>query len=308
MVVKKHLSLFMRKVGENADIAQVFADENDHLENFKSYLEKKNHKNGKKKLSKPYISSVLKTIRQFIKRLHTKRKIKELPRFLEEFKVKPIYRDFEPFTKEEITKLLENARPQLRAAILIALNTAALSIDIATLDYDMLDLKAGRIIRKRKKTEEEERVPEVNYILWDSTIRAIEIARSKRTKLVFLNRTKRPLNRNWLENGKYTRYDSLTQQFLSLTRKLEMPPGKTFKLLRKTSADMMADLEDVIFTERLLGHAPSTMALKHYAKKPFSQDKFDAAIVKMGEKFGFKTDYNRLTAATKEILMNKPGQ
>ena len=81
--------------------------------------------------------------------------------------------------------------------------------DIADLQFSELDWQAGRIVRKRSKTKDQENVPVVNYLLWPM-LGLLKAEKSKGgTGRVLLNANGGPL---WFEEvGKDAKYKEAGQ-------------------------------------------------------------------------------------------------
>ena len=77
------------------------------------------------------------------------------------------------------------------------------------------------------------------------------------------------------DEGKLTKTDNVKSAFARLQKKTKI--NKPLKSLKKTSASLIRDHEKFGSLETLfLGHAPQTMADKHYARAP--QALLDEAI------------------------------
>lgn len=191
------------------------------------------------------------------------------------------------FTLEEISTLLAEASDRTTLYILLMLNCGMTQKDIADLQMTEVDWDRGYITRKRSKTKERENVPVVTYVLWAETLRLLRQERSsKATGLVLLNENGKPL---WYEevqpDGKLKKNDNIRNAFARLTKKTKI--NKPLKSLKKTSASLIRGNAKYASLESLfLGHAPQSMADKHYAVAP--QELLDEAIVWLGGEYGLK--------------------
>jgi len=193
------------------------------------------------------------------------------------------------FTKEEINSLLADASDRTKLYILLMLNCGMTQKDIADLLVSEVDWIEGRIIRKRSKTADCENVPIVNYQLWPETLRLLKQERATdSTGLVILNANGGPI---WTEEntneGKYKKNDNVKNAFSRLRKGLKI--AKPLKSLKKTSATLIRGNERFSALASLfLGHAPQSMADKHYTQVP--QDLLDQAIQWLGQEMGIEVE------------------
>ena len=188
------------------------------------------------------------------------------------------------FTKEEIKALLDGGPDRTRLFILLMLNCGMTQKDISDLHVSEVDWDQGRIIRRRSKTEDCENVPIVNYLLWPETFRLLKQERAKRSKdRVLVNANGSPLCfEKFSENGTYRKTDNIKNAFDRLRKPLKIL--KPLKSLKKTSASLLRDSAQFSSLEHLfLGHAPMTMADRHYARVP--QRLLDQAIEWLGRQY-----------------------
>ncbi len=192
------------------------------------------------------------------------------------------------FTKEEITRLLDNAPDRTKLFLLLMLNCGMTQKDVADLLVTEVDWIAGRIIRKRSKTSREENVPVVNYALWPETFRLLRKFRAEESSdRVLLNQNGKPL---WEESrtssGGLRKNDNIKNAYERLRSDLEIK--KSLKSLKKSSATLIRDNERFRGLEGLfLGHAPQSMSDKHYTAIP--QITFDEAVLWLGKEFSIVT-------------------
>jgi len=191
------------------------------------------------------------------------------------------------FTLDEISTLLAEASDRTTLYILLMLNCGMTQKDIADLQMTEVDWERGYVTRKRSKTKDRENVPVVSYVLWPETLRLLKQERNRKaTGLVLLNENEKPL---WYEevqpDGKLKKNDNIRNAFARLAKKTKIK--KPLKSLKKTSASLIRGNSKYASLESLfLGHAPQSMADKHYAATP--QDLLDEAIVWLGGEYGLR--------------------
>ncbi len=199
------------------------------------------------------------------------------------------------FTDDEVRFLVENATGQLRLHLLLMLNCGMTQTDIADLEDDEVDWDAGRIVRKRSKTADEETVPTVSYRLWPRTLELLRQYRWPGGGPIVL-RTETGGLWVWEEIGedeKYHSSDNVVTLFNNLKKKLAGRPehpvqfgkGKTLRAFRKTSSTRIEHSEFKDFRSLFLGHAPKTIAEKHYTEH--DSELFDEAVAWLGRLYGF---------------------
>ena len=90
------------------------------------------------------------------------------------------------FTKEEARELINKASPRKRLYLLLMLNCGMYPVDIAMLQQDEVDWGEGRITRKRTKTKDQsDKVPKVDYLLWQTTFDLLEKVSFRRQEMGF---------------------------------------------------------------------------------------------------------------------------
>jgi hypothetical protein len=149
--------------------------------------------------------------------------------------------------------------------------------DISDLHPAEVDWEAGRITRRRSKTEKEETTPIVCYVLWNETWNLLKKYGKRGGDQVLLTHTGRPWVRDELVNGKRRRSDSIKSLYAHL--KVQHP----LKRFRKTGSTTL-DKQYPECVELYLGHAPRTITQKSYVTP--SQDRLDEAINWLGEQCG----------------------
>jgi integrase len=165
------------------------------------------------------------------------------------------------FTVDQIKVLLARAVRRTKLYILLALNTGMYQVDIASMKRSEVDLGAQTITRKRTKTKDVQSVPTVTYRLWDETAELLKQEMALDGELALLGENGNPL-RAHAKNG--TRNDAVKNAFFRLTKKTSIKGN--FKMLRKSSASLLADSAWPDVVDLFLGHAAAKMSDVSYAK------------------------------------------
>lgn len=185
---------------------------------------------------------------------------------------------------EEVRILVAQAPGQLKLHLLLMLNCGMTQVDIADLKPREVDWSQGRIKRKRSKTDDHEHVPTVDYALWPQTRQQLEHFGHREGDRVLLTASNRPwLRDELLADGKRSKVDAIKSNYVHLQRKTGI--SHPMKLLRKTAATMIESHELFgRYTGHFLGHAPGSLAEKHYAAP--SKELFDKIVHWLGGQFG----------------------
>jgi integrase len=160
------------------------------------------------------------------------------------------------------------------------LNTGMQQKDISELSWSEVDLDLGRIVRKRSKTRRFQNSPTVNYQLWECTSKLLQEFSSEGDP-VLKNRSGESLYKQSLKaNGKAKKSDSIKNAFFRAKQKAGIQ--KPLKLLRKTSATLIAEEFGEGLAALFLGHSPKSVAGRHYIRP--SQKRLDEAVEWLGSK------------------------
>lgn len=278
-VVRVHLAILEQHVGTGTDVSLL---NEATVKGYWTHLAglTTTTKNDERR-SASYVHDVFSTFKQFVRELWGLRLI-ELPRNLDDKKLAFKRKDKEviTWTVEEINQFIDGASDRTKLYALLMLNCGFYSSDIATLEHQMVDWKAGRIIRKRHKTEDEKNAPKVEWKLWPATFALLKACRSSDPTFVLVNEEGGQLRTSSIDGEKFSKNDNIKTAFGYLCRKLKIE--KTPKQLRKTSASMLEEHEVYgRYAQYFLGHSPRSVADKRYVKP--SQDRFDAAIDWLGQ-------------------------
>jgi integrase len=140
------------------------------------------------------------------------------------------------------------------------------------------DATTGRITRKRSKTQKSKNTPTVCYKLWDETKELLdqEIAKSNNypqkqdaAPFLLVNSKGSRLWYEFMKDGKTAKNDTISRNFKRLVAKVcnQYPsmPRIAYYQLRKTSASLISNEPKYrMFNELWLGHAPHSVADRHY--------------------------------------------
>lgn len=209
--------------------------------------------------------------RRFTKYVWSRRLI-ELPRNLDSFSFQVQAQEIKLPSPEEVRAALNELKPRLRLYCLLGLNCGMLSADVGQLRKDQIDLKKGTLTRKRVKTAANPRVPTVTYKLWPSTLTLLKECWSEHPTLALTSMDGTPLWESRQEGDKTPQKDLIHQQLKRAGATL------TMKQFRSIAASYLETSEiHGRYTSYFLGHAPRTIADKHYVVP--SQERFDDALL-----------------------------
>jgi len=220
--------------------------------------------------------------RRFIVWLHEEKRIEGLPANLKSkrhrFKVVlPAVRTF-----SNVSAVLDSlpARPRLWA--LLGLNCGMTAVDLGDLNWEQINLKSGTLTRRRIKTEAQASVPTVTYKLWPVTLALLK-AQPTKTGFVFVTDTGKPLYETRYVNGKAVKKDLFSTYWNRIEPKPTISLGK-FRSIAAT--ELKKKLIYRGFVELFLGHAPDSIADKHYAAE--TDEPFFEACEFIRESLGIK--------------------
>jgi integrase len=205
-----------------------------------------------------------------------------------DYEFKNTARSVPTMTVPEVRALVDAATGQLKLHILLMANCGMTQKDISDLRKDEVEWAEGRIVRKRSKTKDEANVPIVNYKLWPITLDLLRQHQEPEGELVLRTRSGRPWVASEYSGGRLTSADSISTNYGHLKKKLAKKgvQVQSLKVFRKTSATIMNS--HAVFrglTSLFLGHAPSSVADRHYAGAP--EKLFDEAVTWLGREYGF---------------------
>lgn len=232
-----------------------------------------------------YARDRLSTVRSFIRWLWEQEAIEAVPKNLDSKQLRISRKATTPQTFEidEVKTMLESASRRTRLYLLLALNCGMTQKDISDLLQTQVAWRTGTITRKRSKTQSHESVPTVTYRLWPETLELLREFRSE-SEVVLVNENGTRLRRDRVDaSGQYKKSDNIKSAFTRLQTKLSIT--KPFKLLRATSATLLESNERFRGLDDLfLGHAPKTIAEKHYSAT--SSSALDDALAFLRGQYG----------------------
>ena len=169
------------------------------------------------------------------------------------------------YAPEQIRAMMERLPVRGQAAVMLGLNCGFTVGDMADLKKSNVDLKDGRIVYKRVKTRTRKHTPTINYKLWPETKAVLEEYQSDHPELWFLTEDGSPLKESKIVDGRESKWSALARQWERWKANGDVP-RKPHKGLRKTSATAIESTYPG-WEETFLGHAPTSIAGKHYVVK-----------------------------------------
>jgi integrase len=175
------------------------------------------------------------------------------------------------FEAAEVRKLLDAADDQLKAMILLAINSGLGNTDCGLLPKNALALKGGWLDYPRPKTGVERRCP-----LWPETVKAIRAVLADRPTpkdnahagLVFVTK----YGGSW---AKDTRDNPISKEFAKLMKEQKLHrKGRSFYSLRHTFATIAGESKDQVAVNHIMGHADESMAAQY--RERISDDRLRA--------------------------------
>jgi integrase len=159
------------------------------------------------------------------------------------------------FEAEEITALVNAAKPPVKAMILLGVNCGFGNHDCGRLEFHQLDLEGGWHNMPRPKTGTPRRAA-----LWPDTITALREAIARRpagadelASLVFLTKRRQP----WFKS---THDNPLSNEFRKLLDATGLyRRGRTFYALRHTFATVAGESRDQVAVDHVMGHLRDDM-------------------------------------------------
>jgi len=186
------------------------------------------------------------------------------------------------FTVDDVRHMLETAKGQLRAMILLGCNAGFGQGDIAEMTLSTLDLACGWVVYPRPKTEIMRRIP-----LWPETIQALQSVIESRpvpkdtldSDLLFLTIQ----GRRWIRQGKAAGSeliyfnDYIATEFEKLLRKLKLKrSGLGFYGLRHTFRTVGDAAKDQPAIDLIMGHTRGDMAEEY--REQIDDDRLQAVV------------------------------
>ena len=289
------LEYFQKWAGPDNDIETITAD---LLDRYYHHLldlitERENDPDGEAGCARAYAKARLDACKQFCEWLDEKDLV-PLPKNVrnrKKLRIKLGNGKRETYPLEDIkTILADDETPErMKLFVLLMLNTGAYQVDIARLTCAQVNLKTGRIERKRSKTESHPNVPIVNYLLWKRTAALLGkfLNTDKTNPLALLNEKGQSLQSKWIgDDGRAKKVCNITTAYKRLKTRLGLK--HSLGQLRKTSANLLYNDKTyrplhILF----LGHSPRTVAERFDANNDDPKI-LDAAIRWLGQQLGIK--------------------
>jgi integrase len=169
------------------------------------------------------------------------------------------------YTPAEIKAMRDKLPARGQAAVMLGLNCGFTVGDIADLKKSNVELGAGRIVYKRVKTRGRKHTPTINYKLWPETLVVLKRCQSSHPDYWFLTEDGLPLKESKIVGDRESKWSALTRQWQRWKDSGDVP-RKPQKGLRKTSATAI-EATHPGWVDTFLGHAPTTVAGRHYVVK-----------------------------------------
>jgi integrase len=278
--IRRWLGKFVSFAGELMAIDQIAFD---LWERWQRACKAKSLKDQTEEAAKEY--QVSKT---FVRWLWKQDLLPSLPKNLDDIMSFPRFtKEIQTYSNADIKKTVKLATGQLKLHLLLMLNCGMTQKDISDLRKDQIDLKSGKITRKRSKTKLNESTPLVTYQLWPSTLSELKTHLSSHPVLALTTKSGQAwCRKETLASGKIKKADNVATLWKNL--KAANPKATyldTLKALKKSSASLLRnEARFAEFHQLFLGHSEKTIAGRNYAK--LNQDTFRSAIKWLGSQYG----------------------
>lgn len=237
--------------------------------------------------SSDYARDRISAVKGFVRWLYETDVLEDLPKILSNKRALMIGKRLaepETYTIAEVKKLLAEATARTKLYLLLTLNCGMTQKDISDLKKVEVDWKRGTVTRKRSKTARHANVPTVTYPLWRETFRLLCQEKSELGERVLTNQAGGSLKVEELDgDGELRKIDNVASAFARLKRTTGIK--KSLKAFRKTSASLLrSNGRFSTLAELFLGHAPRTVADRHYTQTPKAL--LDEGILWLGKQYG----------------------
>jgi len=187
------------------------------------------------------------------------------PRKLKNLAPEQIEQSVEPFTKEEMEKILKRATGQMRNFILFMYATGMRPGEIIALEWDDIDLKREVIYVTKTRSRAKDGKPKT-----PNSIREVEIYTNALNALnaqYKLTRGREKIFVNEVSKTPFASHTHIAMQFKNILRECNIE-GKNLYTLRHTYASTMISIPniDMLWVSNQLGHKDLDTTLKKYAK------------------------------------------
>ncbi len=235
-------------------------------------------------MSAHYGRDILSTCKRFTRWCWQMGMLDELPKNIDQLRIEVVTTEVETFDLDELRQIYDSAAGRTQLYLLLMMNCGMQQQDIADLRLDQVDWQDGRIVRKRSKTAKHDRVPVVSYKLWPRTLDLLRQHRSQSAEVLIVNGNGEPLKMEGIrDDGRVHKTDNIRSAYYRVTRKLKIERPKPLKLIRKTSASLLANRFGRDVAKLFLGHAPADVADQSYLKP--ARNALDAALDWLGEEY-----------------------
>ena len=160
------------------------------------------------------------------------------------------------FSPEEIHLLIQHAKPQMKAMILLGINCGCGNSDCGKLEWP--NLKGDWLLYPRPKTGVYRKAK-----LWPETLCAIAEIEKKHDRIVFISSHGNP----WCDSE--TANNLVSKAFIRLLKKLELYRlwETGFYSLRHTFATVAREVGDDEAVKMVMGHVDDSMLSEHYTDR-----------------------------------------
>jgi integrase len=240
--------------------------------------------------SVPYAKEAFSVTRGFVRWLWRQGAIEQLPRNIDsrDWRFDSTAKKVEVWTAAEFKLAVREAPGNFKLILLLMMNCGMRQKSVSDLLDSQVNWKAGRITLKRGKTRRFRSVPTVSYLLWPTTFELLKQYRSGQERVLLTESGQAYVRSTSREDSRARRADGITSRWAHLKKRLRKKrPGfsRTLKGIRATASTLLEGHETYgRFTQLFLGHAPRSIAEKHYVVP--SQDLFDEAVRWLGEQLG----------------------
>lgn len=245
------------------------------------------------KITSRWAYNVMTLAKRFTKAMYTQGTLEHMPRCFDDALISPDNPGVVVWDKDEVKMFLSKASERTQLYILLCLNCGMYPSDISDLRQDEVDWKAGRITRKRTKTKKRKTVPEVTYLLWDSTFTLLKKFRSDNPTFALTNANgsqlvRREFTKKKDGTEKVGYVNNIAKAYERTCKKIKWKPAKSLMLLRKTGSDTLKNHHQYTnYRQYYLGQAGLTLADRRYTASGY--DDFDESQIWLGEQFNQKT-------------------
>jgi hypothetical protein len=135
-----------------------------------------------------------------------------------------------------VKNTVSKATGQLKLHLLLMLNCGFIQQDISDLHPSEIDWMYGRIRRKRSRTADRDKVPVVDYLLWDNTFTLLKKYMPEKPVHALMAERGKPWVRDGIHaDGSRSRTDAIQSNYRHLTVEGKQP----LKMFRKASSTML---------------------------------------------------------------------